>query len=193
MTQPLVDTEATARTGQAPRFVSAVALADATARASCWAGLFGWLLGIAILVACDEYGNATIAVIVGAQGAVALLLTAIAVQMARRGAGIDAEPMPAGVVLVAPHETRRMMLRTWLGGLLIAIVLLAAMTAGTNQSLLGGWSAAMIALGFGQRARAKAFSAREVQLDKSLWVPERRARELPRLVAASRSGHHHGG
>jgi hypothetical protein len=120
------------------------------------------------------------------QAAIAIILTVVAVQMARRGASIDAEQLPAGVVLVPPSETRRMMLRTWLGGMLIAIVLLAVMTAGTNQSLLGGWSAAMIALGIGQRARARAFAAREEELDKSLWVPERRSRDVPRLVAGKR-------
>jgi hypothetical protein len=186
VTQPLVDAEAATLVGQAPRFVSAVALAEATSRASIWVGIFGWLLGTAVVVASDEFERSAVLTIVGVQAAIAIILTVVAVQMARRGASIDAEQLPAGVVLVPPSETRRMMLRAWLGGMLIAIVLLAVMTAGTNQSLLGGWSAAMIALGIGQRARARAFAAREEELDKSLWVPERRSRDVPRLVAGKR-------
>ena len=186
MTQPLVDAEAATRVGQAPRFVSAVALAEATSRASVWVGAFGWALGLAILISSDEFERSGVLLIVGVQAAVFVLLSGLAISMARRGAAMDAEPLPAGVVLVPPSETRRMMLRAWLAGMLIAIVLLAIMTAGSNQSLLGGWSAAMISLGLGQRARAKAFAAREAQLDKSLWVPERKQRDVPRLVAGPR-------
>ncbi|MEH3055143.1 MAG: hypothetical protein PGN13_14285 [Patulibacter minatonensis] len=187
MTRPLVDAEAGARVGQAPRFVSAVALADATSRASIWVGCLGWLLGVAILVSSEAFDRSGVTLIVGVQITLFVVLTAFATAMARRGAAADAEPLPAGVVLVPPSETRRVMQRAWMAGMLIAIVLLAAMTAGSNQSLLGGWSAAMIALGFGQRARGRAFAEREVQLDKSLWVPERRQRDVPRLVAGPRS------
>ncbi len=173
--------------GQAPRFVSAVALADATSRASIWVGCLGWLLGVVILVSSDAFDRSGVTLIVGVQIGLFVVLTAFATVMARRGAAADAEPLPVGVVLVPPSETRRVMLRAWMAGMLIAIVLLAAMTAGSNQSLLGGWSAAMIALGFGQRARARGFAEREVELDRSLWVPERRQRDVPRLVAGPRT------
>ncbi|MBO9531848.1 MAG: hypothetical protein J7513_02620 [Solirubrobacteraceae bacterium] len=186
MTRPLVDAEASARVGQAPRFVSVVALAEATSRAAVIGGTFGWLLGTAIVVASDEFERNTVFTILGVQAVIGIVLTLLASQMARRGALMPAEPLPAGVVLVPAAETRQLAMRSWLGGLIIGIVALAALTAGANQSLLGGWSAAMIALGLGQRARARAFAAREHELDKSLWVPERRSRELPRLVAGKR-------
>jgi len=186
VTQPLVEAEAVARVGQAPRFVSAVALAQATARASIWVGVFGWALGLAILLTSEEFGRSDVVTLVGVQVAVFVVLALLATSMARRGAAAPAEPLPAGVVLVPPSETRRMALRAWLGGLLIAIVLLAAMTAGSSPGLLGAWSAAMISLGLGQRTRARAFAAREEELDKSLWVPERRSRDVPRLVAGAR-------
>ncbi len=186
MTRPLVDTEAATRVGQAPRFVSVTALAEATGRASIFGGLFGWMLGTVILVSSDTFEQPDVLSIVGLQAGICVVLTVIATVLARRGAAVPAEPLPAGVVLVPPGETRRTSLRSWLGGILIGIVLLTMLTAGSDSTLLGSWSAALIALGLGQRARARAFAAREDELDKSLWVPERRSRDLPRLVAGKR-------
>lgn len=187
MTSPLIDAEPAARVGQAPRFVSAVALAEATGLAAMWVGLLGWVLGVAVLATSDDdFSRGTVFAIVAGQLGLCLVLSMLSISMARRGAAADVAPMPAGVVLVPASETRRMMLRAWLAGMLAAVALLAAMSAGSNPTLLGAWSAAMVSLGIGQRMRSRAYAARELELGKSLYVPERRQRELPRLVAGPR-------
>ena len=188
MTRPLVDADSAARVGQAPRFVSAVALAEATSLAAMSVGLLGWALGVAVLITNDseDFSRGTVIAIVAGQVALCAVLSLLSIQMARRGAAADVSPLLAGVVLVPATETRRMMLRAWLAGMLAAVALLAAMSAGSNPTLLGAWSAAMVSLGIGQRVRARAYAARERELDKSLYVPERRQRDVPRLVAGPR-------
>lgn len=183
MTQPLVDAEAAAAVGQAPRFVSAVAMAQGMAQATLAVAPAGWVLGLAIVFTADRFDQQQAWVIVGVQVAIAAVASALAIPLARRGAAMPAAPMPLGVVLVPRTESRRMMLRTTLIGVLVGFALLAVLSSGSNPSLLGAWSAAMVGIGLGQRARAQALLAREAELGKSLWMPERRNADLPRLAA----------
>jgi hypothetical protein len=108
-----------------------------------------------------------------------------AIWFARRGAAAAAAPMPAGVVLVPRGESRRAALRTSMVGMCCGLALLTVLAAGSNPSLLGAWSMAMLAVGVGMRARGSALIAREAELGKSLWVPERRTADVPRLVAGA--------
>lgn len=183
MTQPLVEADAATAVAQAPRFVSAAASAQGAAQAMLWISPFGWLLGLAIIVASEEFEGRDLLVPLGLQLGFVVVAGLMTAWMGRRSAQAPAAPMPAGVVLVPRTETRRMMFRSTVAGMLVGLVLLAALAAGSNPTLLGGWSAALFGLGLGQRARARAFLAREAELEKSLWVPERRTPELPRLVA----------
>lgn len=183
MTQPLVEADAAAAVAQAPRFVSAAASAQGAAQAMLWISPLGWALGIAIIVASEEFEGRELLVPLGLQLGFVLLAGLLTAWMGRRSALAPAAPMPAGVLLVPRTETRRMMFRSTAVGMLIGLVLLAALAAGSNPTLLGGWSAALFGLGIGQRVRARAFLAREAELQKSLWIPERRTPELPRLVA----------
>ncbi len=183
MTQPLVEADAAAAVAQAPRFVSAAASAQGASQAMLWISPIGWALGVAILIVSEEFEGRDLLIPLGIQLGFVLVAGLITAAMGRRGAQAPAAPMPAGVLLVPRTETRRMMFRSTAAGMLIGLILLAALAAGSNPTLLGGWSAALFGLGLGQRVRARAFLAREVELQKSLWIPERRTPELPRLVA----------
>lgn len=186
MTRPLVDAEAATRVGQAPRFVRARALAESTGQAALWGGVFGWGLGLLTLVSSSDFDRNDVLSFVIAQLVLFGVLSLLSVLMARRGASMPAAPLPVGVVLVPAAETRRSMLRAWLGGLLVGIVLLAVLSAGSNPNLLGMWGAAVMSIGLGQRTRARAYAAREQELDRTLWLPERRAADVPRLAAGPR-------
>ncbi len=183
MTQPLVDADAAAAVGQAPRFVSAAASAQGAAQAMLWLSPVGWALGLASLVVSEEFEGGDLWVPLATQLVLLIVAAAITGSLGRRSAQAPAAPMPAGVVLVPRSETRRMMFRSNAVGVLIGLLLLAVLAAGSNPTLLGGWSAALFGLGLGQRWRARAFLAREAELQKSLWIPERRAPDVPRLVA----------
>jgi hypothetical protein len=185
VTQPLVDADAAAQVGQAPRFVSAPASAQGSAQATLLVAPLGWLLGLAILILSGDFASDEVATIAALQGAIGVIAAAPAMWFARRGAAAPAAQMPAGVMLVPRTESRKLMQRTSLVGMCAGLALLTVLAAGSNPSLLGGWSMAMIGIGLGQRTRSRALLAREAELGKSLWMPERRTAELPRLVAGA--------